>query len=163
MAGGGHLRNAQARAHLTGQTGEARAAVILAGVELSGCRTSGVGGNGATVHKRGNGRALRPPGVAVSTTVGSGASCGGCGHGHAMAGGEKLSAAVVTAATEGNRARGERGSAEELTARSTSSSVGSGRWRRRRIDERHPAAVCEEDGSMTAMQGVRGRLTRRRG
>ncbi len=47
-------------------------------------------GNGATVHKRGNGRALRPPGVAVSTTVGSGASCGGCGHGHAMAGGEML-------------------------------------------------------------------------
>ena len=106
---------------------------------------------------------LRAPEVAVSTTVGSGASCGGCGHGHAMAGGEKLSAAVVTAATEGNRARGERGSAEELTARSTSSSVGSGRWRRRRIDERHPAAVCEEDGSMTVMQGVRGRLTRRRG
>ena len=52
----------------------------------------------------------------MSTMVGSGASCGGCGLGHAMAGGEKLSAAVVTAATEGNRARGERGSAEELTA-----------------------------------------------
>ena len=69
-------------------------AVILAGVELSGCRTSGIGGNGAMVHKRGNGRALRPPGVAVSTTVGSGASCGGRGHGHAMAGGKKLSAAV---------------------------------------------------------------------
>ena len=106
MADGGHLRNAQARAHLTGQTGEARAAVILAGVELSGCRTSGVGGNGATVHKRGNGRALRPPGVAVSTTVGSGASCGGCGHGHAMAGGEKLSAAVVSTTTVALQGKG---------------------------------------------------------
>jgi len=84
-------------------------AVILAGVELSGCRTSGVGGNGATVHKRGNGRALRPPGVAVSTTVGSGASCGGCGHGHAMAGGEKLSAAVG----DGARGRERRGRAQE--------------------------------------------------
>ena len=111
-SGGGALRDAQTRAHLTGQTGEARAAVILAGVELSGCRTSGVGGNGATVHKRGNGRALRPPGVAVSTTVGSGASCGGCGHGHAMAGGEKLSAEVGKLARGGER-RGFQGEKEE--------------------------------------------------
>ena len=37
---------------------------------------------------------LRTPEIAVSTTVGSKTSCGGCGHGHAMAGGEKLSAAV---------------------------------------------------------------------
>ena len=115
MAGGGHLRDAQARAHLTGQTGEARAAVILAGVELSGCRTSGVGGNGATVHKRGNGRALRPPGVAVSTTVGSGASCGGYGHGHAMAGGEKLSAAVDNLATARERRNREGETDGELT------------------------------------------------
>ena len=112
MAGGGHLRNAQARAHLTGQTGEARAAVILAGVELSGCRTSGVGGNGATVHKRGNGRALRPPGVAVSTMVGSGASYGGYGHGHAMDGGEKLPAEVGKLARGGER-RGFQGGKEE--------------------------------------------------
>ena len=57
----------------------------------------------------------------------------GYGHGCAMAGGEKLSGAVETAAMEGNRARGERGLAEELTARSTSSSVGSGKAERRRI------------------------------
>ena len=37
---------------------------------------------------------LRTPEIMVSTTVGSETSCGGCGHGHAMAGGEKLSAAV---------------------------------------------------------------------
>ena len=36
------------------QPGRAGVAVILAGVELSGCRTSGVGGNGATVHNRAN-------------------------------------------------------------------------------------------------------------
>ena len=116
---------------------------------------------------RGHGRAScgmqRARGDVLSTMVYSGGSSSGCGHGYTMASGEKLSGAVETAATEGDRARGERGSAEELTARSTSSSVGSGRWRRRRIDERHPAAMCEEDGSMTAMQGVRGRLTRRRG
>ena len=69
MAGGGHLRNAQARAHLTGQTGEARAAVILAGVELSGCRTSGVGGNGATVHNRENPWVLQVHRSAASTLV----------------------------------------------------------------------------------------------
>ena len=133
------------------------------GVDLGGGQSSGELGVGVREHGRRRCGCLRVHAIVLSTMVGSGVSCGGCGHGHAMAGGEKLSAAVVTAATEGNRARGERGSAEELTARSTSSSVGSGRWRRRRIDERHPAAVCEEDGSMTAMQGVRGCLTRRRG
>ena len=72
-------------------------------------------GNGATVHKRGNGRALRPPGVAVSTRVGSGASCGGCGHGHAMAGGEKLSAAVDNLATARERRNREGETDGELT------------------------------------------------
>ena len=37
---------------------------------------------------------LRTPEITVSTSVGSDTSWGGCGHGHAMAGGEKLSAAV---------------------------------------------------------------------
>ena len=46
---------------------------------------------------------LRAPEVAVSTMVGSGASCGGCGHDHAMAGGEKLSAAVDNLATARER------------------------------------------------------------
>ena len=55
---------------------------------------------------------LRAPEVAVSTTVGSGASCGGCGHGHAMAGGEKLSAEVGKLARGGER-RGFQGEKEE--------------------------------------------------
>ena len=48
------------------------------------------------------------PEVAVSTRVGSGASCGGCGHGHAMAGGEEQSAPVKRRLGYGNeREEGE--------------------------------------------------------
>ena len=44
-------------------------AVILAGVELSSCRTSGVGGNGATVHNRENPWVLQVHRSAASTLV----------------------------------------------------------------------------------------------
>ena len=44
-------------------------AVILAGVELSGCGTSGVGGNGATVHNRENPWVLQVHRSAASTLV----------------------------------------------------------------------------------------------
>ena len=44
-------------------------AVILAGVELSGCRTSGIGGNGATVHNRENPWVLQVHRSAASTLV----------------------------------------------------------------------------------------------
>ena len=44
-------------------------AVILAGVELSGCQTSGVGGNGATVHNRANPWVLQVHRSAASTLV----------------------------------------------------------------------------------------------
>ena len=64
------------------------------GVDLGGGRSSGELGVGVREHGRRSWGVLRTPEIAVSTTVGSGASCGGCGHGHAMAGGEKLSAAV---------------------------------------------------------------------
>ena len=47
-SGGDYLREARVRAHPTEQTGRAGVAVFLAGIELSGCRTSDVGGNGAT-------------------------------------------------------------------------------------------------------------------
>ena len=64
----------------------------------------------------------------------------------------------------GQKRPGKKGEMTQgLTASPLGGLVGSKRWRRRRIDKRHPAAVREEDGSMTAMQGVRGRLTRRRG
>ena len=61
---------------------------------LCGCRGSGNLGVGVREHGRRSWGVLRTPEIAVSTTVGSETSCGGCGHGHAMAGGEKLSAAV---------------------------------------------------------------------
>ena len=58
---------------------------------------------------------LCAPGTVVSTTVGSRTSCGGCGHGHAMAGGEKLSAAVDNLATARER-RNRKGETDgELT------------------------------------------------
>ena len=44
-------------------------AVILAGVELNGCRTSGVGGNDATVHNRANPWVLQVHRSAASTLV----------------------------------------------------------------------------------------------
>ena len=64
------------------------------GVDHSGGRSSGKLGVGVREHGRRSWGVLRTPEIAVSTTVGSETSCGGCGHGHAMAGGEKLSAAV---------------------------------------------------------------------
>ena len=54
------------------------------------------------------------------------------GHGGDIAGEAELSSSMGTAAREGNRARGERGSAEELTARSMRSSACSGEAGRRR-------------------------------
>ena len=50
---------------------------------------------------------LRTPEITVSTSVGSDTSWGGCGHGHAMAGGERFSGKVVGLAREGGGARGE--------------------------------------------------------
>ena len=64
------------------------------GVDLDGGRSSGELGVGVREHGRRSWGVLRTPEIAVSTTVGSETSCGGCIHGHAMAGGEKLSAAM---------------------------------------------------------------------
>ena len=61
---------------------------------LCGCRSSGNLGVGVREHGRRSSGVLRTHEIAVNTSVGSDTSWGGCGHGHAMAGGEKLSAAV---------------------------------------------------------------------
>ena len=61
---------------------------------LCGCRSSGKLGVGVREHGRRSWGVLRTPEITVSTSVGSDTSWGGCGHGHAMAGDEKLSAAV---------------------------------------------------------------------
>ena len=72
----------------------AEVAGVEHGVDLGGGRSSGELGVGVREHGRRSWGVLRTPQIAVSTTVGSETSCGGCGHGHAMGGGEKLSAAV---------------------------------------------------------------------
>ena len=64
------------------------------GVDLGGGRSSGELGVGVREHGRRSWGVLRTPEITVSTSVGSDTSWGGCGHGHAMAGGEKLSTAV---------------------------------------------------------------------
>ena len=86
-----------------------------AGDDVGGCRSSCELGVVARRHGRRSWWWLRATEVAVSTTVGSGASCGGCGHGHAMAGGEKLSAAVDNLATARERRNREGETDGELT------------------------------------------------
>ena len=82
------------------------------GVDLGGGRSSGELGVGVREHGRRCCGCLRVHAIVLSTMVGSGASCGGCGHGHAMAGGEKLSAEVGKLARGGER-RGFQGEKEE--------------------------------------------------
>ena len=93
-SGGGALRDAQTRAHLTGRTGEAKVAGGDGNRDDGGGRSSGTCGFGVVVLGRRSWWDLRAPGRAPSALTHSGTGCGGCGHGHAMAGGEKLSAAV---------------------------------------------------------------------
>ena len=76
------------------------------GVDLGGGRSSGELGVGVREHGRRSWGVLRTPEIAVSTSVGSDTSWGGCGHGHAMAGGERFSGKVVGLAREGGGARG---------------------------------------------------------
>ena len=100
---------------------------------LCGCRGSGNLGVGVREHGRRSWGVLRTPEIAVSTSVGSDTSWGGCGHGHAMAGGKRFSGKVVGLAREGGGARGEGESAQELTAGAVVASASSGRHRSRRI------------------------------
>ena len=90
----------------------AEVAGVEHGVDLGGGRSSGELGVGVREHGRRRGGCLRVHAIVLSTMVGSGASCGGCGHGHAMAGGEKLSAEVGKLGRGGER-RGFQGEKEE--------------------------------------------------
>ena len=91
---------------------------------------------GVTEHGRRRCGCLRFHAIVLITMVGSGTSCGGCGHGHAMAGGEKLSAAVG----DGARGRERRGRAQErqrrLTADPFEAETRPGMVRSRRIERR---------------------------
>ena len=82
------------------------------GVDLGGGRSSGELGVGVREHGRRRCGCLQVHAIVLSTMVGSGASCGGCGHGHAIAGGEKLSAEVGKLARGGER-QGFQGEKEE--------------------------------------------------
>ena len=131
MAGGGRLRDAGARPRRVVAAAGPNMAGIVTGVNLGSDRSSGEVGNGAVGHGGANGWVLRPPGDVLSTVRHSVAALSDSGHGGDMAGGAGLSCSMGTVAREGNRARGERGSAEELTARSMSSSACSGEAGRR--------------------------------
>ena len=92
------------------------------GVDLGGGRSSGELGVGVREHGRRSWGVLRTPEITVSTSVGSDTSWGGCGHGHAMAGGEEQSAPVKRRLGYGNE-REEEGEWK-------SSSQGLRRWPR---------------------------------
>ena len=109
---------------------------------------------------------LRTPEITVSTSVGSDTSWGGCGHGHAMAGGERFSGKVVGLAREGGGARGEGESGRGLTTvllvllarqgrhgvrQSTEGSFGG---RRRNGDGDGVAGLPEDRGSVGRKEGV---------
>ena len=113
---------------------------------------------------------LRTPEITVSTSVGSDTSWGGCGHGHAMAGGERFSGKVVGLAREGGGARGEgnrvegsprffwccwRGRGGTGSGESTEGSFGG---RRRNGDGDGVAGLPEGRGSVGRKEGVEAEL-----
>ena len=101
------LRVAGDVAHPTVAVVGAGVAGVNGGELFCGRRSSGNLGVGVREHGRRSWGVLRTPEIAVSTSVGSDTSWGGCGHGHAMAGGERFSGKVVGLAREGGGARGE--------------------------------------------------------
>ena len=95
--------------------------------------------------------------------VASETSWGGCGHGHAMAGGERFSGKVVGLAREGGGARGEGESGRGLTAVLLVLLARQGRHGVRRIDggdHRHPRS---ETAALEMQQSFWRRVTRWRG
>ena len=105
---------------------------------------------------------LRTPEITVSTSVGSDTSWGGCGHGHAMAGGERFSGKVVGLAREGGGAREEGKSTQELTAGAVVASASSGTSSVLRIERRRSPAVAMKMAVMAWLQGTRRRVRRGR-
>ena len=88
------LRGEGGVAHPTVAVAEAGVAGAAGGELLCGCRSSGNLGVGVREHGRRSWGVLRTPEITVSTSVGSDTSWGGCGHGHAMAGGERFSGKI---------------------------------------------------------------------
>ena len=76
-SGGGALRDAQTRAHLTGRTGEAKVAGGDGNRDDGGGRSSGTCGFGVVVLGRRSWWDLRAPGRAPNALTHSGTGCGG--------------------------------------------------------------------------------------
>ena len=133
---------------------------------FGGGSSSGNPGVGVREHGRRSWGVLRTPEITVSTSVGSDTGWGGCGHGHAMAGGEKLSAAVG----DGARGRERRGRAQErqrrLTADPFEAETRPGMVRSRRIERRRVPVAEEGNGDVGGDAGLpetRGSVGRKRG
>ena len=126
-------------------------------------RSTGTLGHGVLLHGRTSCRLLRSPADSLSTGVGSDASCMRSSYGGAMAGGGEFSDPVGTTTTWRNRARGERGTKEKLTANQTSGSVAQGRLGGDGATMAISGGRAEKMSSMTRLQGVRGPVVRRRG
>src|SRR3954468_10551876 len=94
---------------------------------------------------------------------GSGVSLRGRGHGCAMAGGEKVSAPVVTRSRESKRARGERGSTRELTAVAAETTASSEEARSERGGEGDLGDPRKKKASGAALRGVRHCVAQRGG
>ena len=75
-------------------------------------------------------------------------------------GGRRLRCSAVSGARGRKRRRGERGSVEELTARSMSSSACSGTLGGRRIERRRSSEQTRKMATVTMLQGIRGRVLR---
>ena len=90
MGRGGHLGGAGDKPKLLVESVALGAAGIGADGERGGGRSSGNPGVGVREHGRRGWGVLRTPEITMSTTVASDTSWGDCGHGHAMAGGERF-------------------------------------------------------------------------
>ena len=154
---------AGARAHLKEAAGGAGVQCSGGGDGRSGGRSSAGCGDAAAVRWESNWRWRWLPAELLSMVTRADAGCGGSDHGGAMAGGGGLSGSMGTTTMRRNRARGERGTKEELTAGQTSGSVASGEAWRRRATMAISGGHAEKKSSMTRLQGIRGRVVRRRG
>ena len=127
FARGLRLRRAGGAAHLKEAAGGAGVQCSGGGDGRSGGRSSAGCGDAAAVRWESNWRWRWLPAELLSMVTRADAGCGGSDHGGAMAGGGGLSGSMGTTTTRRNRARGERGTKEKLTAKQTSGSVARGR------------------------------------
>ena len=163
---GGHLREAQARAHPVGHAEDRGVVGARRSEARGGGRSSAKGGRSAAVHGGVSGEALRPPGVTRSTVTRSVAGCGGQGDGGDMDGGERLRPWWGKGATTCGRLNGERGTWQEITVVPVASSAGSGEAGRQRGGEddlRRPEMKTTAPRMKRSLPGLLCSVRRERG